>query len=291
MFRFVGRTIPDEIPKSVALEYSYCREKTSVGSQNVCHIWELAGGTLFTNLIEFALNAETVETFATVVVTDLSKPSHFTDTLETLIELVSSKVKDLIIKNGQLKDRLKQGTIERLGENHEDLGEISPLLVPMVIIGTKYDLYSSKFSLPQKKVINGYLRLLAHTNGSALFYTSHTSESTMNRASEILKDLAFSPQQSHFSISSVFDVSKPLVIPFGADSFQLIGSPVSLDDARRELSYLFPQEQGNFVIPDDPAKDPRYAERQIDLIYSVRKGQLEEYKSRLDLAKVNLGVE
>ena len=286
-----GRNIPDELPNSVALEYLFARKRKSDGSQTVCHIWELAGGTLFTNLIEFTLNAETVDQFSAVLVADLSKPHEFTDTLETLIEFVSGKVKDIIAKDAQLKDRLKKAATERMGEKHEDLGVMTPLLVPMVIVGSKYDIFSSKFTLAQKKVINGYLRLLAHTNGASLIYTSHTSESSMNRLTKILEDLAFSPQPSAVSMSPVFDVSKPLLLPFGSDSFQLIGSPVSLDDARRELNHLFPQEEGNFVIPDDPAQDARYAERQIDLIYSVRKGQLQEYKSRLDLAKVNLSFE
>lgn len=291
MFRLVGRSIPDELPRSVALEYLFARRRTNGGYQNVCHIWELAGGTLYTNLIDFALNGDTIDTFSAVLVADLSRPTELMDTLETLIDFVSSKIKDIVAKDAQLKDRLKNAASERMGETHEDLGVMTPLLVPLVIVGSKYDIFSSKFTLAQKKVINGYMRLIAHTSGAALVYISHTSESTMNRLTKILEDLAFSPQPSNLSMSAVIDVSKPLLIPFGCDSFQLIGSPVSLDDARRELDHMFPQEEGNFVIPDDPAKDPRYVERQIDLIYSVRKGQLEEYKSRLDLAKVNLSLE
>lgn len=290
LMRLIGRTGADDIPRSVALEYLFARKVASSGDHHISHIWELAGATLYTNLIQFALNEDTIENISIVLVADLSVPHQLTDTLETLLDFIITTVRDIVSKNGQVKERLRLTTETRIGEKHEDLGVITPILIPMLIIGSKYDIFASKFATNEKKVINGYLRLLAHTHGCSLMYTSYKSESSMNKVTRVLDDLAFS-HETHTSIPLSVETSKPLNIPFGSDSFQLIGSPISLDEARRELNNFFPQEQGNFVIPDDAAKDPRYAERQIDLTYSVRKGQLEEFKSRLDLAKVNLALE
>lgn len=131
-----------------------------------------------------------------------------------------------------------------------------------------------------KKVISRYLRLASHTRGASLYYTSTKSEVTMNRIKSALNQLAFGSQDS---VKPVLDVNKAVAIPFGCDSFQLIGVS-SLESARAQLLHMFSnQESNDFVIPDSPANDPKFAERDIDLLRAVRDKELEDYRRQLEL--------
>lgn len=118
-----------------------------------------------------------------------------------------------------------------------------------------------------KKIICQYLRLTAHLNGASLYLTSMKSEAMVNKLKQVLSVLSFGG--SEVSIPTVFDHQKPLFIPFGGDSFQLIGYS-SLDSVRRVFLQNNPQVEPEVVIPDNPAKDPKFAERDIDLIRSQR---------------------
>ena len=53
--------------------------------QDVCHIWELGGGTLFTKLLETPLSPLKLPNIHVVIMVDLSKPEELWFTLETLI--------------------------------------------------------------------------------------------------------------------------------------------------------------------------------------------------------------
>lgn len=132
----------------------------------------------------------------------------------------------------------------------------------------------------KKKVICRYLRLASHTKGAALYFTTTKAEVTMKRIKSVLSQMAFTSQEN---VKSVLDVNKPVSIPFGCDSFQLIGH-LSLDSARAQVMEIFPnQEASPFVIPDNPAKDGKFAEKDIDLVRAVREKELEEYRRRVEL--------
>ena len=56
--------------------------------QDVCHLWELGGGTLYTNLVETPLVAAKLPHTAVVIVIDLAKSERIWNTLNTLISSV-----------------------------------------------------------------------------------------------------------------------------------------------------------------------------------------------------------
>jgi len=57
MNRFIDRT--EESSPAVALEYMFARKKGDQGKQ-VCDMFELGGGTIFTNLLDFVFTKETI---------------------------------------------------------------------------------------------------------------------------------------------------------------------------------------------------------------------------------------
>ncbi|KAI1285010.1 Cytoplasmic dynein 2 light intermediate chain 1 [Halotydeus destructor] len=195
-------------------------------------------------------------------------------TLTELIDSILSKPSNYL-----LKETLRQNGMRRIGESHEDMANLRLFQVPLIIIGSKYDIFQD-FDPEKRKTVNRMLRLCAHTNGAYLFYITVTSETLMNKTKQVLNQFAFNAN----SVSNipVFEHNKPLVVPFGSDTFQNIGHS-SMESMRRTFVELFPQMATKVVIPDNPAKDANFAERDIDLIRAQKDKELEDYRRQLEL--------
>lgn len=100
-------------------------------------------------------------------------------------------------------------------------------------------------------------------NGAQLIYVSTKSEALINKCRTALNSLAFNISMP--KIPPIMEYTKPVIIPFGCDSFKQIEFD-SIEAVRRQYSTIFEQSSKNFVIPNDPAKDINFAERDIDLI-------------------------
>ena len=77
-----------------------------------------------------------------VLCVDLSQASELIAMVETLIENIRERIDAILSResNYLTKESLRQQARQRLGESHEDISEMDPLLAPLVIVGTKYDL-------------------------------------------------------------------------------------------------------------------------------------------------------
>jgi len=115
----------------------------------------------------------------------------------------------------------------------------------------------------KKKLIVRYLRLMSHSVGGQLIFASTKSEALINKTRIALNNLAFETPVDSLSFFS--DYTKPILVPFGSDSFQRIGHE-SIDAVKRMYTSIFPQLVTKLVIPDDPAKDINFKERDIDII-------------------------
>jgi len=82
---------------------------------------------------------------AMILVLDLSKPSELWFTLEKFLTIIRSRVDAVInemrMQQPDIKEQLKRQTWQRIGEEHVDKDLIDPLLIPLVIVGTKYDTF------------------------------------------------------------------------------------------------------------------------------------------------------
>lgn len=225
-----------------------------------------------------------------ILVIDLSQLNELTTTLDTLTETLREKVETFLAKdkNHHLKEALRQKSRDRIGTNHEDAANIINYPIPLIIIGSHYDKFQ-ELDPESKKLIAVYLRLFAHSIGASLYFSSIKSESSMNKIKNVLISSGFDTSNVLSSSVSnqvqqlsdpVLDYHKPLFIPFGRDSYQLIGSS-SLDTIKRELINKFPQVSSGVVIPDNPGRDPKFAERDVDLIRSQRDQELEVFRGRI----------
>ena len=66
-----------------------------------------------------------------------------------------------------VRDRLKT----KFGD-HEDKKQMKAMPIPVVIIGTKYDVFANTYESQLKKKLIDALRYTAHTTGADLVFTS-----------------------------------------------------------------------------------------------------------------------
>lgn len=175
-----------------------------------------------------------------------------------------------------------------LPKDYPDRELISPFPVPLLIIGSKYDVFQ-EFDSDKRKVVSKTLRFVAHYYAASLIFTSIKSESLMSKTKNFFSHLAFGLDRGK-TVSS--DSTKPLIIPAGSDSFSQIGSPPTTDVDITSLHAKNPKDLWKKVYervfpPEntseqrelkDPAKDPQYSEPQIDAMRAQKDQELEQYK-------------
>ncbi|XP_066534529.1 cytoplasmic dynein 2 light intermediate chain 1 isoform X2 [Hoplias malabaricus] len=286
----------DEAPKpTLALEYTFGRRAKGHNTpKDIAHLWELGGGTSLSDLVQIPITPVNVRTVSVVLVLDLSKPSALWDTMEKLLQAALIQVEKVCAlpqrpgESRASKHQQQNRVLRSLPKDHPDRELISPFPVPLLLIGTKFDIFQD-FESEKRKVICKTLRFLAHYYGASLIFTSSKSETMMSKAKSFVSYLAFGTERGK-SIST--DTSKPLVIPAGMDSLSQIGSPPAIDvdigtlHARNPLDLwkkvferVFPAESTKEHRElKDPAKDPQYSEPLIDSMRAQKDQELELYK-------------
>lgn len=283
----------DEAPKpTVALEYTFGRRAKGHNiAKDVGHIWELGGGTWLSKLMDVPLNPSNLSHTAVVIVVDLSKPKEIWYNLESLLNAAKTRINTLVEEmrssDPGLKETLTKQAWERVGD-HPDKNLMSPFLVPLVIIGGKYDLFQ-EFGSEERKVICKTLRFLAHTHGASLQFFSIKHETLVSKMRGLLGHYLFS---TNYNKSVQTDHNKPLIVPAGSDALQQIGSPpLSEKDIGRihaknpmELwkhafaGFFPPEDTMNPAMVDDPSKDQQYSEAAVDSLRSQKDEELERYR-------------
>ncbi|XP_033873632.3 cytoplasmic dynein 2 light intermediate chain 1 [Acipenser ruthenus] len=284
----------DEAPKpTLALEYTFGRRARGHNTpKDIAHFWELGGGTSLSDLIQIPITTDNVRSLSVVVVLDLSKPSDLWLTMEKLLQVTGAQVDkvftELVKSDTKANKETRQRGARTLPKDYPDRELIDPFPVPLLIIGSKFDIFQD-FDSEKRKVICKTLRFIAHYHGASLVFTSSKTESLMSKTRSLINHLAFGTERGK-SVS--LDQNKPLLIPAGMDSLGQIGSPPAsdadigklqaktpLDLWKKVYERLFPP-QSTSTLKDikDPAKDPQYSEPEIDAMRAQKDQELEQYK-------------
>ncbi|XP_029926683.1 cytoplasmic dynein 2 light intermediate chain 1 [Myripristis murdjan] len=288
----------DEPPKpTLALEYTYGRRARGHNTpKDIAHLWELGGGISLSDLIQIPITALNIKSLAVILVLDLSKPNALWGTMERLLQTTQAHV-EKACSQAQRAGKAKAGAKQKassqpaarvLPKDYPDRELISPFPVPLLIIGSKYDIFQ-EFDSEKKKVVSKTLRFVAHYYAASLIFTSIKSESLMLKTKSFFSHLAFNLDRGK-SLST--DYNKPLIIPAGSDSFSQIGSPpstnVNIDSLHAKnpkdlwekvYEHVFPSESfSEHRELKDPARDPQYSEPQIDAMRAQKDQELEQYK-------------
>ncbi|XP_073420306.1 cytoplasmic dynein 2 light intermediate chain 1 isoform X2 [Dendrobates tinctorius] len=287
----------DEAPKpTLALEYTFGRKAKGHNTpKDIAHFWELGGGTSLLDLIQILITSENIRTFSIVLVLDLSKPNELWHTMDSLLQVTRKHVDKIVADIGKsdskAANQIRQNIWRTIPNNHPDRELIDPFPLPLLIIGSKYDIFQD-FESEKRKIISKTLRFLSHYLGASLLFTSK-AESHKSVLRSFVNHLAFGQDKS--KVVSM-DHNKPLIIPAGSDSLSQIGTPPASDGDLRQVSArtpmelwkktyerAFPQENKNDSKDlKDPTKDAQYAEREVDATRAVKDQELEQYKRNAD---------
>ncbi|KAK8786829.1 hypothetical protein V5799_023395 [Amblyomma americanum] len=290
LHRFLDKT---DAPKpSLALEYMFGRRSRGTGVlKDICHIWELAGGAFTTDLLEIPITVETLRSLSVVIVLDLSAPEVLCILLETLLKALQSRIDrvlDAALKSdASVNEAVHEAISTRLSEEHPDKKVVTPFPVPLLIVGSKYDIFQN-YEPEKRKVTCRYLRHVAHANGASLLFASSKSESLISKLKTSLAYLAFGSGAGPVRASHT-DYNKPLHITFGEDSFEKIdgSTPASVTQVsnvyavvKKAFTEIFPQVEQKMTIPEDPGRDPKFKEKDIDLMKAQKEAELAELRKR-----------
>ncbi|CAN8000508.1 unnamed protein product, partial [Ixodes hexagonus] len=193
IYRLVDKA---EAPKpSLALEYIFARKSRGTStSKEVSHIWELAGGSTSAQLLEIPINTKSLPSLSVVLVVDLSAPEVLCAVAESLLKAVASRlaavVEDARRRDAAYGEALRQAAAARIPEGHLDRDLLDVFPVPLVIVGTKYDVFEN-LEGEKRKVLCRLLRLVAHSRGASLLFTSLRNEALAARGRAVLSQLAF----------------------------------------------------------------------------------------------------
>jgi dynein light intermediate chain 2 len=281
--------------QTLALEYTFGRRAGKSLVKDICHIWELGGGTLYPTLLSAPLAAAShdLSHLTVVLMLDLAAPHQLWFTLETLVQnlqlALRKQASTLSGRNaGEFIENLKAAAWKRVDNNNEDKEYMDPFPVPLVILGGKYDIFQD-FDSEKKKVVCRCLRYVAHTLGATLQFYSLKDSGLVKKAKDLLNHHGFGAPPVK-SISQ--DYNKPLLIPAGSDSMQQIGGlgvtraaaiskgpGAAIDRWKHTFTTHFPQETSEkSVMPEDPAKDHNFREPIIDNLRAQKDDEMERYR-------------
>ncbi|KAK7068625.1 Cytoplasmic dynein 2 light intermediate chain 1 [Halocaridina rubra] len=277
--RFLDRE--DQPRNTLALEYTYGRKTGKTLVKEVCHLWELGGGALFTALLATPLTTRALPNLTVIIMIDLSKPETIWSDLEALLSSLKSELNAVLEKAPELKAQLEAASWNRVGQDHQDKAYISPFIVPLVILGGKYDIFQD-MEPESKKVVCRALRFIAHSNGASLQFFSARDAGLIKKSKELLSHFAFGTVESK---SLAQDYNKPLIIPAGSDNLQTISgnvddsSKMNYDAWKHTFHAKFPQKnEEKSALPEDPGRDPSYAEPDVDNLRAQKDEELERIR-------------
>lgn len=198
-------------------------------------MWELAASKCVSEMIRVPLAPERVLNGALVLVLDLSAPGdvvpHLVKWLLTLYKTVHDVLK-LKEKNPVEKpavEKLKHDAMARYGSTHPDKDEVTPMPLPLLLVGNKYDAFRDEDTVKRKGIVQA-VRYLAHMYGASVLFTSTKDKNLVAQFRSVMKNFAFRAAGATKGSKDV-DVAKPLFVPAGSDLFEDIGLPKT---ARRQ---------------------------------------------------------
>ncbi|GMS82493.1 hypothetical protein PENTCL1PPCAC_4668 [Pristionchus entomophagus] len=300
ILRFVDKN--ETARPTTALEYLYARRMRGTSKQ-LCHVWELGGGTRLSNLLKIPITRATITSLSIIIVVDLTKPHELKNTVEGLLPFAKREIdralKELNAEAPREYDELMKEMKQRL-ENNKEQELCMPFPVPIAFIGNKYDEFQNREPDERRKICK-MMRFLAHYYGATLLFYSSKLETTLAKGRLFFAHHAFG---AHLGRSVQTDINKPLFIPAGFDSHADIGAPPISDNSTSALrstqpidlwwgvfaenfptqrsiyrSYRSPlslQETRRDKVVD-PSLDPKFAEPAIDTLIEQKKRDLEVY--------------
>ena len=167
---------------SVGLLYSYYHTNVA-GKKQTLQFYEVSGES-FQHLKLLPLTRLNTSSVSYVVVVDLSEnPSDLLDALMKQIEELRGQLERLlqkVLSASEYQD-VEQRCYAQI-QNNPDRMKIRPLLLPLLVVGWKYDMFSKNLDVEVRKWITRGLRYISHLNNASLVYGSSSDPSLVRQA-------------------------------------------------------------------------------------------------------------
>lgn len=159
------------------------------------------------------------------MVLDLSQPGSAVDSLLYWLQVVrehAQKALDELQKeHPDVHEQLQQRANERW-EGHEDRSKVSYSLVPVVVVGAKFDVFANQYESVKKKHLCQALRYVSHANGCDLVFASVREK----QPAQLFKAMVSRHVLDSGSEGRVDrDHNQALNVYAGSDKFLQIGEP------------------------------------------------------------------
>ena len=119
--------------------------------------------------------------------------------------------------------------------SHEDLQRINVSMVPIVIVGSKFDLFANQSDSRSKKLICNALRYLAHTNTCDLVFGSVREKMPSQLYRSVLNAQVFDQEIGHIDMNHM----NPINCPSGKDQLSKIDEPEGAGSRKASLESLW----------------------------------------------------
>ncbi|KAM3139316.1 hypothetical protein pb186bvf_008536 [Paramecium bursaria] len=206
-------------------------------------------GQGFKKLITLPLTIQSYKNLTYVIILDLSdEPQNILNVLDQELQYIKKHQDEKleIILNTQLFQEFEQSVYSKL-ENHHDRARIRPSLIPIIVVGWKYDEYAKQLDTETRKWITRGLRYLAHINNCSLVF-GHQGDFQLVK--QQLQSQVYG-QGSHFYV----DHLKPVSVSRLMDNFESIQIPTGGSG---------PLESFNKILKEQVSTKKKVEKRKVD---------------------------
>jgi dynein light intermediate chain 2 len=290
-----GEEAKAERKPTAGMDYKFSIKKAE-SSKIVGNFHEIGGGRLMSDLLKTALNPKKLSSTVLIICIDMSQPDtaliHLNFWISKAVEAVNKAYEELANSDPELANGIRESAAFKW-EGHVDARRVTPIAIPTIIVGTKYDVFGLQESENRKWLCRA-LRYNAHYYGCDLTFSSYR-EKDFDSLKLIINKHIFGSQKDP---KSQTDHGKILCIMEGQDKMTAIGDPPVPGEMAIEQAWLmsiqnyFPLKNpvSTEEVDDKELGDiSRYADAKIDAMKAQKDEEIarnEQYNKKQQAKKV-----
>ena len=223
----------EDVKETTALDFRFGNKKREEQKARI-QSYELGGGRVLASMLGATLrNIDSIGSIC--IVLDLSKPGNVIDSLIFWLKAVRA------YSDNALKE-LQNVNIERFREVQKRMSvywqsvaaqsekqQLNISMVPITVIGAKYDLFAQQNEPVQKKLVCSALRYICHKNGCDLVFASIKEQNPLKQFKNMMNWHIFKPMPKEGEQMQIpqpdRDPLHAISICAGQDSASKIGEP------------------------------------------------------------------
>ena len=286
-----GEEAKADAAPTAGIDYKFAVKKVE-SKKVVGNFLEIGGGRLLSGLLATPLNSSKLLDSVLIITIDMSKPDvalhHLEYWVKVAKETINKALEDLEASNPTAASRIREQSAFKF-DGHPDSRLISPVGIPTIIVGTKYDIFSLQES-ENKKWMCRALRYFAHTYGWDLALWSNREKDF-----DVLKHITnIHLYRSQKELKPQTDHGKILCVLAGQDKLTAIGDPAIPGNLTLSQAWMMSVEsyfpiKNKIVEDEDDQKElgdiSKFREPKVDAMKQQKDEELDRYKKEAEIKK------